>query len=125
MNEDDKKLPPGRKRTIFSKELKRKILVEIICGKKPKDAFFDNVKGYDESLKKDDKYISRLINGWKNEVYNNRDLLRMNFYNVTNEMLQDEINNMGYEEELDNIHKRLLDKYETRLIRDALSDFEA
>ena len=90
MNKTDK-INKNTKRKSYSKALKRKILLDIINGKKPQDAFLEYATEPIEQISSDKKYVLKLIHKWKKEVYENKELMYLVNQNITSELLEDEI----------------------------------
>jgi len=89
----------NKERIAFSKRIKRKVLLEIAKGKKPQEALLKYLPVAIEEITKDSKYASKLIYKWKKEVYANREMLFLLNHDLDNEMLNEEIETMGKDDE--------------------------
>ena len=95
-----------KQRKHFSKQFKRKVLLEYAKGRKPADI----LSGFGVNLTKDKKYAPKLIHKWKNELYKNIGILSLNYANLDEDYSCCEINTMGNDDEADDILYELLTK---------------
>ena len=107
-------------RISFSKDFKRKVLIELSKGKKAKEIITQAVSNILEIDTNDKKYYSKLIYKWKQELYNNNSLLAFTSINPTIDNLNYEINNIGLDEETDDIEEEFVQK--NSLDKDIKSD---
>jgi len=101
MNEENKKT---RKR--FTRQFKRKVLLEYANGKKPAEIF----SKFNIELTEDKKYPLKLIHKWKRELYENNGVLSLGYINIDLDYAKDELNNIGDDFEKDDILEELLKK---------------
>ena len=99
MSKKDVKLDGQRVR--FSKKIKRDILLEVAKGTKVKDAFLKYAFISLEGITKDKKYAAKLLYKWKQELYENKEVLNLLNHNVDEKMIEEEINSIGNDEEED------------------------
>lgn len=101
MPSNNKNIKYNSERITFSKHIKRKIMLDIIRGKHPSEAFLDN--GFDMSLNEsnDKKYIAKLFHKWKSEVYKNRELIYPVELNPDDEFLKNEMLILSLNEEME------------------------
>lgn len=97
MSEKDIKI--NKKRVGFSKRIKRKILLEVAKGKKMEDALLEHAFVSLEGITTDKKYAAKLFYKWSKEVYEHRDMLFLLNHEVDSDMIDDEIDNIGEDEE--------------------------
>lgn len=83
----------NKERKTFSKQIKRKVLLEYAKGKNVnnivKECLFENLDKI-----KDEKYASKLIHKWKKEMYHNKEHLNTQICNPTNEFLDYELDTL-------------------------------
>ena len=101
MSEKDKKT-----RKHFTRQFKRKVLLECAKGKKPAEILVQ----FGVDLTGDKKYAPKLINKWKKEMYKNMNCLALDFNNIDFDYAEDEIASIGDDNEEDNILDELLTK---------------
>lgn len=91
MQENQENFHFKNKRMHFSKDFKRKVLIEFAAVKKPKEAF--RVCGFEVDNKKvkDLKYASKLLYKWKREFMNNRCMLSFLNSEFTDDDIENEI----------------------------------
>lgn len=105
MKNNDIKL--NNQRITFSKKIKRKFLLEYASGKSPNEIFSDNLNFPLDKISNDKKYASKLLNKWKQELYDDKEILHFLKNDINNNDIQDEINSLGTDEELNVIkHKK-------------------
>lgn len=75
----------------YPKTLRRQAFIEISKGKKLCDFLIE--KGYNISdlIKKDKKYALKLAHKWKQEFFTHKELININSYKLTDDILKDEL----------------------------------
>ena len=97
MSKEDIKV--NKQRLTFSKKIKRKVLLEIIKGEKPTKALLKHTSLTLEEISSDKKYAAKLIYKWKQEAYKNREMLFLLNHELDEEMIDEEIANLGSDDE--------------------------
>lgn len=92
MKKQDVKL--NNQRTSFSKKIKRKMLIELAKGKKPKEILLENAFDSLNNVTQDEKYSSKLLHKWRKELYFNKTLLHFLSNQIDNKVLNYEIENI-------------------------------
>ncbi len=105
-----------KKKTNFSKEQKRRALVELSKGKSPDEVFEIVFENSGKLKSADKKYRAKLLHKWRNEMYNNKEVLNFQKKEMNNETLEYEIKNMDIEIENDEIETSLK-KYASDLLQ--------
>jgi len=93
MRKDDIKI--NKERISFSKQIKRKVLLEVAKGKKPQEALFKYLPFSLNDITNDKKYASKLIYKWKKEMYINREVLFLLNHDVSDNAISEEIFSIG------------------------------
>ena len=65
----------NKKRIYYSKDLKRRALIQYANGEKLDTFLRSNNIDIDSLIKRDKKYISKLLYKWRNELYKNNEIL--------------------------------------------------
>ena len=102
----------NKERKTFSKQIKRKVLLEYAKGKNVNDI----VKEYlfeDSDKIKDEKYASKLIHKWKKEMYNNKEYLNAQICEPTKEFLDYEFKSL----KITNVENEEINKETSALLR--------
>lgn len=115
MNKKDVKLDGQRVR--FSKKIKRNILLEIVKGTSAQDAFLKHAFESLEEITKDKKYASKLLYKWKQEMYENKEILNLLNHNIDFDVINAEINNIGDDEEDDFILSDAVEELKTNFLK--------
>ena len=68
---------------------------EYSKGKKPSDI----LRGFEIEGSEDKKYAAKLIHKWKNEAYENMNMLALTWDNIDEEYAQNEIDSIGDDSE--------------------------
>ncbi|MBE7707158.1 MAG: hypothetical protein E7Z88_00455 [Cyanobacteria bacterium SIG27] len=92
MKKQDVKL--NNQRVSFSKKIKRKILLELAKGKKPKDVLLEYAFNSLSNITNDEKYSSKLLHKWRKELYCNKTLIHFLNNQVDDNVLNYEIENI-------------------------------
>ena len=92
---EDKEPKSNKQRTSFSKKTKRKALLEFAKGKKPQEILLNDGK----INTTDKKYVAKLLYKWRKEVYQNKEILNLLSHKVTQDMIDEEVENMGSDDE--------------------------
>ena len=115
MTEKDIKLDGQRVR--FSRKIKRKILLEIAKGRKPQEVFLEFAFDSFDEITKDKKYASKLLYKWRQELYQNKEILNLLNHDVDNKMIEDEIRNIGEDEEKDNVLDGVIEELKENFLK--------
>ena len=93
----------NNQRISFTKEFKRRVLLEVSKGRKPEE-IFDEVVAKNFCIETNDKkYYAKLMHKWRKEIYTNHNLLSFSFIEPTNKNLELEIDNLSYIQEIDEV----------------------
>ena len=95
-----------KSKNTFSRQFKRKFLLEYSKGKKPNDIFEE----FGINLTSDKKYASKMLHKWKNELYKNPLMLISEYVNLDLSYVNEEITAIGNDFENDDIIKELFTK---------------
>ena len=100
-----KEVKINNQRTSFSKNIKRKILLEIAKGENPETAFLKHAFESLKEVSNDKKYAAKLLYKWRKEMYENKEILSLLNHNVDKALLKDEIISIGAdcEEEIEDL----------------------
>ncbi|MBQ8848610.1 MAG: hypothetical protein IJ003_06665 [Candidatus Gastranaerophilales bacterium] len=102
----------NKERISFTKEFKRRALIELSKGKTPED-ILNNATHFDIKTS-DKKYYSKLMHKWRCELYKNSKFIAFNSITPSIEDIKKEIEDIGEDEEFDEINemfkKRLKEK---------------
>ena len=93
----------NNERVSFSKRIKRKILLEVAKGAKPKDVFLRYVFSSFDKITTDEKYVAKLLYKWRKELYENKEMLNFLNYDLNENILGDEIFNIGEDDDNDSV----------------------
>ncbi len=115
MTEKDIKLDGQRVR--FSRKIKRKILLEIAKGRKPQEVFLEFAFDSFDEITKDKKYASKLLYKWRQELYQNKEILNLLNHDVDNKMIEDEIRNIGEDKEKDNVLDGVIEELKENFLK--------
>ena len=106
----------NNERVSFSKRIKRKILLEVAKGEKPKDVFLKYAFSSLDEITTDEKYVAKLLYKWRKELYENKEMLNFLNYDINENILGDEIFNIGEDNDddcvLDGIENELKVNFE-------------
>ena len=97
-------------RISFSKDFKRKALIELAKGKSSQEIITQATFDILEINTIDKKYYSKLMHKWRKDLYANNALISFLSVKPTNENLNIEINNIGFDDEIDDIEKEFIQK---------------
>jgi len=103
----------NNQRTSFTKEFKRKILIEFSKGRSARDIFEEATLNILKINTNDKKYCAKLIHKWKKELYINNKILAFTSIKPTDENLDYEINNIVFDFEKDDIEEEYATKKES------------
>ena len=90
-------------RVSFSKRIKRKILLEVSKGRKPQEVFLEYAFDSFDEITKDKKYVAKLLYKWRQELYENKEILNFLNYKIDERSLKEEIDNLGSDDEEDHV----------------------
>ena len=90
-------------RVSFSKRIKRKILLEVSKGRKPQDVFLQYAFDSFDEITSDKKYVAKLLYKWRQELYENKEILNFLNYKIDEQSLKEEIDNLGTDDEEDRV----------------------
>ena len=90
-------------RVSFSKRIKRKILLEVSKGRKPQEVFLEYAFDSFDEITKDKKYVAKLLYKWRQELYENKEILNFLNYKIDEKSLKEEISNIGSDDEQDHV----------------------
>ena len=99
MNSDKEKI--NNQRVTFSRKMKRKILLSLASGKSPDEAFLACAFNSLEDVSHDKKYAAKLLHKWKKELYDAPEMLNFLNYEISKDMIYDEIKYIGTDEQMD------------------------
>lgn len=91
----------NKTRIRYSKEFKRKALLEIAKGKTPLEVLKSSGFNLDEVLKNDKKYPCKIIHKWKKEFYEHNEIIQTLNGKITDKKLLYEIENMYDDTDVD------------------------
>ena len=103
-------------RMSFTKAFKRFVLIELSKGIKPELILNNSFK--DKTFKidtQDKKYYSKLMYKWRNELYSNLSMLSFNSVYPSDSILDVELNNIGCDDEFDDIEIEFQERYKRML----------
>ena len=92
---ENKESKSNKQRTSFSKKTKRKALLEFAKGKKPQEIVLND----GEIKTTDKKYVAKLLHKWRKEAYQNKEILNLLSHQITQDMIDEEIENLGSDDE--------------------------
>ena len=115
MNKKNVKLDGQRVR--FSKKVKRDILLEIAKGENAQDAFLKHAFNSLEKITNDKKYASKLLYKWKQELYENKEIINLLNHVIDFETIEAEIKNIGDDKKDDFILDKALKELETNFLK--------
>lgn len=100
-----KEVKINNQRISFSKNIKRKILLEIAKGENPEAALLKHAFESLKEISNDKKYAAKLLHKWRKEMYENKEILGLLNHDVDEMVLKEEIASIGadYEEEIEDI----------------------
>jgi len=98
------------KRIRYSKEFKRKALLNIMQGEDALEVLKSSGFDLAQVLKNDKKYVSKIIHKWKKEIYQNKENMYLVNSEITNNILKEEILKLKDENEKDTVMLDLKDK---------------
>ena len=104
-------------RIRFSKKIKRDILLEIARGTSAQDAFLEYASLAVDEITKDKKYASKLLYKWKQELYEDKEILNLLSHNVDTAMINNEINNIGNDDEEEFLFDDAIDELKTNFLK--------
>lgn len=90
-----KEVKINNQRLSFSKNIKRKILLEVAKGESPENALLKCGFESLEEISNDKKYAAKLLHKWRKEVYENKGILNLLTHDVDKETLKEEIISIG------------------------------
>lgn len=111
MHNDELKI--NSQRITFSKKMKRKILLALASGQNPDEAFLSCAFDLLNSTSKDKKYTAKLLYKWKKELYSSPQMLNFLNHEISKDMIEDEIENIGTDIQMDEFED--FNEYETLL----------
>lgn len=88
-------------KNYYSKILRRRAFIEISKGKKLYDFLIEEGYNIDDLIKKDKKYALKLAHKWKKEFFEQRELIYVNSYRLTDKILKEELVLIQQEQEDD------------------------
>ena len=112
-----KEVKTDGQRVRFSKRIKREILLEIARGTNAQEAFLKHAFTSLEEITKDKKYASKLLYKWKQELYENKEILNLLNHNVDLNTIENEIKNIGNDEEYDFILSNAIEELKTNFLK--------
>ena len=115
MKKKDIKLDGQRVR--FSKKIKREILLEITKGESAQNALLKHAFTSLEEISKDKKYASKLLHKWKQELYENKEIINLLNHNIDNKIIETEINNIGDDKKDDFILDEALEELKSNFLK--------
>ena len=115
MNKKDIRLDGQRVR--FSRKIKRKILLEFAKGKKPHEIFLECAFDSLDEITKDKKYAAKLIYKWRQELYHNKEILNLLNHKIDDEMIEEEIENIGDDNEKDYVMNGAVEELKTNFLK--------
>ena len=95
----------NNQRMSFTKEFKRKALVEFSKGKKAQEVLLDATNDILKIDTTDKKYYAKIMHKWRKELYLNNSMLAFTSIKPSDENLDIEINNIGTDFEEDDIEE--------------------
>lgn len=78
-------------RVHFSKYFKRRALIEFARLKKPNEALIACGFDLEKELVKDKKYAAKLLHKWRKELYNNNQIMSFMNFDLTDEVIKNEL----------------------------------
>lgn len=114
---DKKGVKLNKERVRFSKKVKRDILLEVAKGASAQEAFLKYAFISLDEITKDKKYASKLLFKWKQELYENKEILNLLNHGVSCEAIEAEIQNIGNDEEEDIILKEAVEELKTNFLK--------
>ena len=115
MNKKDVKM--NEQRIRFSKKVKREILLEIAKGTSAQEAFLKYAFASLDEITKDKKYASKLLFKWKQELYENKEMLNLLNHNIDFETINAEIKDIGNDKEDNFILEEALEELKANFLR--------
>lgn len=112
------KIKINEQRISFSKKIKRQILLDVARGYDENETFLRHTQVLLSEITSDKKYVSKILHKWRKELYADREYLKINSYGVDKIMLQDEIKNMGKDEEFDEVQEVAIRKYKLKIAQE-------
>lgn len=94
-----KEININNQRISFSKNIKRKVLLEVAKGESPENALLKHGLESLKEISEDKKYAAKLLHKWRKEMYENKEILNLLAHNIDKSALKEEIENMGTDEE--------------------------
>jgi hypothetical protein len=95
-----KEINLNNQRASFSKNVKRKILLELAKGQNPESALLKYAQTLKE-ISNDKKYAAKLLHKWRKEMYEDKQMLGLLNYDINKDDLKEEIKSMGEDDEAD------------------------